>query len=186
MNGERRKILVDKTAEYVLKIVNHMYGAYRSLPASERPRIFPKVYIGTPHFDGRKWGEEAALLAMDGENQQARAIQDEFAALYRDTFAQIYQKITMQNQVISPSGNYYAPVNTEDIAGIYYGKEDPMFDIRVGDEQGFDTLDLIHRHSSKNHNTLDFNYDIGVDENHNRAYADFAGLQSVECTTHGG
>ena len=358
VNGERRKILVDKTAEYVLKIVNHMYGAYRSLPASERPRIFPKVYIGTPHFDGSKWGEEAALLAMDGENQQARAIQDEFAALYRDTFAQIYQKITMQNQVISPSGNYYAPVNTEDIAGIYYGKEDPMFDIRVGEgedwivepditslwyktmetmsrfihekgkklmwvpytagmknnlrrighiansavytdaagrehnfcdiviiqpgyfysevspkgdympiiqdihdstvngavtvdgeiigeripagtlitfemeydaslitgrstgrdeifksmpsqkaerflytyhqfwdlisggysfgiyaggpnEQGFDTLDLSHRHSSKNHNTLDFDYTIGVDENHNRAYTDFAGLHDV-------
>ena len=116
---------------------------------------------------------------MEGENQQARAIQDEFAALYRDTFAQIYQKITMQNQVISPSGNYYAPVNTEDIAGIYYGKEDPMFDIRVGNEQGFDTLDLSHRHSSKNHNTLDFDYTIGVDENHNRAYTDFAGLHDV-------
>ena len=46
-------------------------------------------------------------------------------------------------------------------------------------EQGFDTLDLSHHHSSRNHNTLDFDYGLNVDGNHNKAYADFAGLHNV-------
>ncbi len=115
IEGDNRlAVLADKTARQIMFIMDRMYQAYEELDVYNRPKTMPKIYIGSPHF----YGNEI-------QNYEA----DAFAELYKNIFDDIYYKITTDGGVIDPenSSRCLRTINEYDIAGIYYGREDPRF-----------------------------------------------------------
>ena len=99
------ELVKNLTIDRVNNVYDNMIAAYRSLPNYQKPKTMPKIYIGTPHYTGwqiRNW---------DGTNI------DNYVLKYDEIVRNIYEGV--RSHVIAKSGS------DNDIAGLYYGKEDP-------------------------------------------------------------
>ena len=110
------KVITEQTINRYNVILSNMYVAYSSLEFNEKPASFPKVYLGTPHFDG---GIYDALQPYQKTN---------YIQWYLKICQDIYEGVTSKNKI--------KELNTADIAGIYYGKEDPFEYVYETDENG--------------------------------------------------